>query len=386
MNIDRSKICPKCSYDSNVKGAVKCIICSTKLVNKDDFQPLKSQKTSTNSKQIKNLSNNQNKPNHSKIKELQKPINLIGIFIAGFGLFSWANYLFFNQSQEQVVVEQQDTVETVTSFPKGLFNYGGASIFAPLVASGINAEAENAHPGFELRYTKPLDQDFSSDKGIKMLLNGELSFAFNDRSLTDTEYQKAKLRGIELKQIPLGIDGVVLLGNIDTAVFKLNREQVKKIFTGEINNWRQIDAKAQNLPIVPVVVSNENYQALGIENSLPVAPSTQYSNSYTQALRKVIATPGSISFASASLVKNQRLIKIFDLAEGESSNYIKPFVNSEPNLEAFKKGTYPLTRRIFLVTRGDETLERQAGLAYANFITSSTGQKIVKKAGFVPLY
>ena len=124
---------------------------------------------------------------------------------------------------------------------------------------------------------------------------------------------------------------------------------------------------------------------MGIKQ-INLAPTAEYTDNYTQALRKVIATPGSISFASASLVQNQKLIKMFELADGKTSKYIKPAIDGKLNLKAFKNGSYPLTRRIFLVYRNDETLDRKAGIAYSNHVSSPKGQEIVERSGFVPIY
>jgi phosphate transport system substrate-binding protein len=55
------------------------------------------------------------------------------------------------------------------------------------------------------------------------------------------------------------------------------------------------------------------------------------------------------------------------------------------NKTAFTDGTYPLTRRIFVVIKQDGKLDEQAGVAYANMLLSDEGQKLVEEAGFVPI-
>ena len=37
-SIDRTKVCPKCSYDRVAKGETKCPICYTKLVKNKRFE------------------------------------------------------------------------------------------------------------------------------------------------------------------------------------------------------------------------------------------------------------------------------------------------------------------------------------------------------------
>ena len=408
-SIDGTKVCPKCSYDRVLKGEIKCPICHTKLVDK------KTLKSSQSVNQIVNKSSSEKKRGSSKanqaklvfknktknwlnfvrqnsisnstlskqLNEVKKPVNLLGLGLLTFSITLWIGY-FFAQTKVEVIEIPEQKIEVakapISEVPEGLFNYGGDSIFAPLVASGINSAMELAFPQFELRYAKPLNQDFSSLNGIKMLLDGELSFAYNARALNTEQYQNANLRSIELKSVPIAIDGVVMYSNISILKSKLNRKQIGKIYSGEITNWNQINPLAEDLPIVPVIVKDENLQLVGLSKRSQLPKSTQYTDNYTLALRKVIATPGAISFASASLVQNQRLVKTFDLADGGSINYI------EPTVENFKNATYPLTRRIYLVYRQDGTIDQKAAQAYIDFISSPVGQKIVKEAKLVPIH
>ena len=108
-------------------------------------------------------------------------------------------------------------------------------------------------------------------------------------------------------------------------------------------------------------------------------------SNYTQALRAVIRQPGAISFASGTIAKNQQLIKMFDIADGGSKKYVSPLVGDKLNSKAFKSGEYPLTRRIFLVLREDETLDQRAGLLYRDFLASSKGQEKIEEAGLIPI-
>ena len=405
------KTCPKCGYDLNAQQATRCSICATSLLmlTRDETQilrntrsvserakkisPSKSSWSSSikkSSTRLKNsfLSQGNKQKINSNWREFKKPLNLLGLFLIALGVMLWVNYYFVILPSQKLVRTESEAARQIEQLevPQGLFSYGGAPIFAPLVASGINGLIETKYPGYELRYTKPLNQDYSSFNGIRMLMDSELSFAYNERPLTDEEYKVAKLRNINLKQIPIALDGVVIYGNKKLKTKQLNREQLLKIFLGEIDNWHEIEPKIENLPIVPVFVKNEDLQLIGIDNSSQkLSVSTEYVANYTQALRKVISTPGSISFASATIVKNQQLIKMFDLADGNSSDYVSPTVNSQLNLADFKSGRYPLTRRIFIVLREDGTLDQKAGEIYANYLLGLEGQNKIELVGLVPI-
>lgn len=412
--IERSKVCPKCGYNiHDGENDTNCEICGT-------FLPVLKRFKDSKHKNIGNK-NSRSLPEYSPsifhtetkaakwwsltdksfnlkeifekcevkflIQEIKKPFNLLGVFILGLSIVLWIDYFAQTSKIQSPVASKvnEPSLELSSIPPEGLYSYGGAPIFAPLVANGMNGAIESKYPEFELRYTKPWNQDYSSKNGIKMLLNGELSFAYNERALTEEEYQEALLRNIDLRQVPIAIDGVIIFGNNGSKVTNLSKKQLMQIFRGEITDWKSINPNIKSSLIVPVVVQKENLQILGINDGEQINPNTKYVPNYTQGLRKVIATPGAISFASASLIQDQKLIKIFKIADG-NSNYISPIEGNDLNLQDFKSGKYPLTRRVFLVYREDETPDRMAAEAYISFVISDEGQFIVDKSGFVRLY
>lgn len=380
---NKNHVCPKCSFD-NHPAAIYCEICFYPInVPKDSAE-----KTSTSEPKPPSIEMSTSPTKNFK-KELHQPSVISGLFVLCLAIALWLNYFVsclatYLSPAEGDKIALYDSMSQVKGVPQGLFSYGGALYFASLVAHGINEAMMQNYPDFNLRYTKPKNNDQSYANGIRMLLDGELSFAFNGRSLTDEEYSQANLRSIDLQQIPIALDGIVLFGNKNILVDNLSLNQVKDIFTGKITNWQELGGA--DIPITTVLLTPENLEILGIKNLSHLPETIQYVPNYTLALREVIATSGAISFASASLVKDQQAIKAFALAEEDSPNYIAPFVAGEPDLELFKNGVYPLTRRLFIVIRRDGTPDQLAGEAYTQMLLSNQGQEIVKEAGFVPLY
>jgi phosphate transport system substrate-binding protein len=62
-----------------------------------------------------------------------------------------------------------------------------------------------------------------------------------------------------------------------------------------------------------------------------------------------------------------------------------PKQRNQLNLEAFKTNEYPLTRKVFVIIRLDNSIDQQAGEAYAELLLTDEGQKLIQKAGFIPL-
>lgn len=380
-------ICSKCGFD-NQNFAVYCEICFYPLSNTKLDKP---EFTTENSSVVKpQRAKDSSKHSRDFRQELKKPSVISGLGVLALAIALWINYFislqprYIGSSRTGDKLALYDSMSQVKDVPSGLYSYGGALYFASLVAHGMNSAMLQEHPYFDLRYTKARNNDQSYHNGIQMLLDGELSFAFNGRSLTDEEYSQANLRDIRLQQIPIAIDGTVFFGNSQNSVKGLSLAQAKDIFAGKITNWKQLGGR--DLPITPVLLNPENIETLNLNNPDIIPKKTQYVSNYTLALRKVIATPGAISFASSSLAQKQQLIKVFGLAEDNSASYIKPLIAGKPNLAEFKSGQYPLTRRLFLVVRQDGTPDQSAGKAYAQMLLSGQGQAIVESAGFVPLY
>lgn len=380
-------ICSHCGFHNNL-SVDYCEICFNPLdLNEPDIVKTYSPQPKREKSPKINLSL-QKSPSWQQ--ELKQPSVISGLVVLAMAIILWLNYflerrpLFVITSSTGDNLALYNSIGQVRKVPDGLFSYGGALYFASLVANGMNDAIFQEHPNFNLRYTKPQDSNQSYTKGIQMLLDGELSFAFNGRPLIDQEYSKAHLRNIKLQQIPIAMDAIVFFSNNNVSVNGLSLDQVRKIFNGTITNWLELGG--ENLPINPVLLSPEDVEVLGLNSTSLMPQQTQYVANHTLALRKVIATPGAISFASSSLVQDQQLVKILDLAAENSNYFFSPFIAGKPNLAIYKSAEYPLTRRLFLVIRQDGTPDYLAGKAYAQMLLSKEGQAIVGASGLVPLY
>jgi phosphate transport system substrate-binding protein len=285
-------------------------------------------------------------------------------------------------------VKLYNSMKEVPNVPEGTFNYGGAILFAALSANGLNEAITAAHPNFRLRYTEPRDGKPGGRHGIAMLLDGKLSFAHSGGSLKDTDYDTAKQRGFGLKQVPVAIDAVVFFTHPDVSIPGLSVTQLQDIYKGKLTNWKQLGGP--DLPIIPFArdpkVANLLNELLDGEAN-QVSSKVRLIRDYTDAIRQVSLTPGGISFGGIAPILGQRTIRPLAVAKAKSQEYVQPFIDEGKriNAGAIKDGSYPITRRLFVVIRSDGTIDQLAGDAYANMLLSKEGQQIVEKAGLVPV-
>lgn len=283
------------------------------------------------------------------------------------------------------------TLAEVPNVPQGLFKYGGSTTFAPLRATAIVSALKQAHPKFQLSYAKPIESSPGSGTGIKMLLAGELNFAQSSRSVKDSELSEAKTRGFTIEKIPVAIDGIAFYVNSQVSIPGLSLSQLRDIFIGKITNW-----KALGGPDMQIVPFSRNLRFSGTAELLKekvlageeLSRTVQEVETTTESIRKVATTPGGISYATASEVIRQNTIHALPLSEEASQAFVSPFADPKKtgvNKTAFANGSYPLTRRLFVIIKRDGTIDEQAGTAYANLFLSDEGQRLVEKAGFAPI-
>lgn len=304
-------------------------------------------------------------------------------------IFVPSNPEVIQSSPSSLDIKLYSRMQDVPNVPKGLFNYGGALLFAPLRSQKVIDAITQAHPQFNLRYVDPLYGRPGSRKGVTMLINNELSFSQNALPLDDSEYSRAKARSFTLQEVPVAIDGATFFTHSGVDIAGLSVDQLQGIYTGIITNWKQVGGP--DLAIVPITIDPKDSSTMAmLMQNVGGIGSIQHvviARDFTATIRQVSATPGGIGFGSVATVKGQRTIRPLSIAKVHSTKYVSPY-NSQGqiNTQALRDGTYPLTRRIFVNIRRDGTPNEQAGVAYANLLLSTEGQRLIEQAGFLAIY
>jgi phosphate transport system substrate-binding protein len=393
--------CPYCTYDANSVDATHCKICGTSL----ESTPSAQTKIEPEQNQLE-----QSKSTNSKKSLKVKAISLdflrflilitLNIILIGSGIFLYQNRDFLSAFTARIEEEKGEhpqskvrlysTLKQVPNVPQGNFEYGSSIAFAPLHTPKIRQAYNQAQPGFKIKYKEPpLYTQPGSTTSIAMLLDSMVSFAESSRPLKDSEYAKARQHGIQLKQIPIAYDGVVFFVHPSLPINKLSINQIRDMILGKITNWKQLNGP--DLPVKPFVLNPKvapgSLLLLFEQPELTkFGASTQFVRDSTDAIRQVNRTPGSFSYAYAATMVNQRSVRPLLIAREDSQAYVHPFTKKRKiNSEAFKDGSYPLIRRLFIVIRQDGTIDELAGRAYANLLLSKEGQKLIERANLVPI-
>ncbi|MEL6604595.1 MAG: PstS family phosphate ABC transporter substrate-binding protein [Cyanobacteria bacterium J06614_10] len=327
-------------------------------------------------------------------------LSVCGLF---FGLFLWLSQPSI-PSGSRIAGEARsgpmsDSLSTLDAIPSGYYDYGGSATMVPIrqaVETLLSAEASD----FLLNYVNPIDSAPNSTRGIDMLLSGEIAFADASRSIRPEEYEIAEQLGFELQQTPVAIDGVAVTVHPDLDIEGLTVQQLKDIYLGNIVNWREVggpDLAIQAFSMLPSTSGTANFFSRRILKREPLSDRVTIVTETTPVLRQVAATPGSIYYVSAPLAVPQCSVKTLPIATAADRPYVAPYLTppvdpaacprqrNEINRDAFRNGTYPLLRRLFVISKKGDSSDAIAGQAYGEILLSAEGQMLVEQSGFVSI-
>jgi phosphate transport system substrate-binding protein len=208
-----------------------------------------------------------------------------------------------------------------------------------------------------------------SGQGIRDLVEGKVPLAGVSRPL------KAEEEG-ELTGTVIGYDAIAVFVHQSNPVRSLTRELLKGIFTGRIRNWKEVGGR--DAPIRPNTEflagrrgTIETFQEMVLEGAAYGTGFAEFDLPRYQ-LVGVAEDPDGICSVSIGL-----------RAPHEIRREIRAVaVNGvEPTDMNVRNGAYPISRPLFLVTKGSPTGEAKE---FLDFMLSDEGQAIVAK-NFVPI-
>jgi len=213
--------------------------------------------------------------------------------------------------------------------------------------------------------------------GISMLLNGTCDIANASREAKKKEIDSAKDRNMKLVATKVARDGLAIVVNPSNNVDNLTLDQLKQIYLGKIDNWKQVGGA--NLPIVAVGrdISSGTY---GFFQEI-VLGGGQYRKdmlalaSNAAVEHAVVQTPGAIGYVGMGYVEPKK-VKVLSISTKKGEKGMMP------TEETVMSGKYPLFRYLYCYTLGEP---KGVAAEFLRFVTSAEGQSLVKKAGFLPV-
>ena len=221
-----------------------------------------------------------------------------------------------------------------------------------------------------------------SGTGITALLNGTVDIANASRQIKDEEITQAEKIGFTPIEFVVANDAIAVIVNPSNPISELTLEQVSAIYKGELNNWAELGGP--DWPIVRLSrETNSGTHAYFLETVVRLGSKDDKSLFSTNTLllpssegiiAEVRDNPNAIGYDGLGYVTSE--VKTIALA----TTYGEPYY--PPSVKTVISGQYPISRGLYMYTRGEPT---GAIKAYLDWVLSASAQKIVSELGFVPV-
>ena len=202
-----------------------------------------------------------------------------------------------------------------------------------------------------------------SGAGITGATDKTLDIVLSSRKLKDGE------TGVTATTIAL--DGIAIIVNNANPVQDLTIDQIAKIATGEVTNWK--DVGGEDAPIVLIGREAGSGTRDGFESIVGVTDKCQYAQELTSTgavITGVAANNGAIGYASLSALKDTvKAVTVEGIACTE---------------ETVLNGTYKIQRPFNFVTN-DSVTPSDAVQSFIDFATSAEAADLIRAAGAVPM-
>jgi phosphate transport system substrate-binding protein len=212
-----------------------------------------------------------------------------------------------------------------------------------------------------------------SGTGVSALINGTTDICMSSRPMKDKEKEqmlaKYKSTGVE---VTVARDGLTVYLHESNPIKELTMEQLKKIYLGEITNWKEVGGKDETI----LLYSRENnsgtyvfFKEHVLENK-DFAQNAQTLPGTAAVVNAITKDPNGIGYGGAGYSKG---IKECAIKKDDASPALLPVKENIDN------NSYALSRGLYFYLKGAPEGKMKNLI---DWILSPTGQEVVSKEGF----
>ena len=248
-------------------------------------------------------------------------------------------------------------------------NNGGSSAISGTVSTDGSTSMEKVIGALSESYmaaNKDVTVNYNptgSGAGITAVQEGTCDIGLSSRALKDEE------KSAGLKETVLAYDGIAIIVHPDNPVSDLSVEQIAKLYTGEITNWKDVGGNDAEVVLIGREAASGTRD--GFESITGTKDKCRYRQELTSTgdvITAVSQNPDAIGYASLASIKDT--VKALNV-DGVT-----------PSEATVKDGSYKVQRPFVLVTVDGKALS-PAAQAFFDYATSSDAASIIAKAGAV---
>ena len=202
-----------------------------------------------------------------------------------------------------------------------------------------------------------------SGSGITAVQEGTCDIGLSSRALKDEE------KAAGLKETVLAYDGIAIIVHPDNPVSDLTLEQIAKLYTGEITNWKDVGGNDAEVVLIGREAASGTRD--GFESITGTKDKCQYRQELTSTgdvITAVSQNPDAIGYASLASIKDT--VKALNVG------------GVTPSEATVKDGSYLVQRPFVLVTVEGKALS-PAAQAFFDYALSADAASIISSAGAV---
>ena len=231
------------------------------------------------------------------------------------------------------------------------------------------------HPGVDVAVTGG-----GSGTGIAALIAGTCDLASASRQMTEKERETATAKGAAPQELTVALDGIVVAVHPSSPVKQLTLTQLADIFSGAVKNWKDVGGPDKQIVILSREVNSgthvyfkEHVLSQGVQKR-EFAPEALLLPSSQAIADEIASNSGAIGYYGLGYMNPKNAVVA--VAKIDAGPYVTP---SE---QTVRDSTYPISRPLFLYSRG---APQGAVKAFRDFVLSPAGQTIVREIEFVPI-
>ncbi len=212
-------------------------------------------------------------------------------------------------------------------------------------------------------------QGGGATKGIREVVSGEADLGGSCRYSLPEDPRETRV-GLE----PVAWDALVVIAHKDNPVDNISMQDVQKVFSGEITNWKQLGG--EDAPI-EVFTRKSKYSGVGrtlrklvfADFDYPLAATRQFKSSGPLE-KALIESPNAIAITgiSSARLRDVKILRLNDI---------------EPSVANLKSGDYLLYRPLY-ITYNHQSDKISSVRKFISFCHSVEGRNIMKANGTLP--
>jgi len=212
---------------------------------------------------------------------------------------------------------------------------------------------------------------------VSALLSGEADLGMMSRSMKAEEKLKFQQQDQKLVEVIIGFDALAVIINPQNKVDKLTIEQIEAIFTGKVDNWKDLGGEDKRIIAVSREASSGTYGFFKehVLRDKDFGPSVLLMPNTESIVNVVAETPGAIGYVGLAYVDAK--VRTVAVSNDNGKTYFSP------NIVNCKNHQYPISRPLVYYYPGKK---EQLVKPFIQYVLSDDGQRTLFLVGYVPLH